>query len=554
MPKSELFEQISQFFAKLLPFSEPTPPNGPDAPPVPLVEPELAKYRDDPVGFATDVLGVILTNEQVLIAQAVALGKRVKIESGHNTGKSFLMACIALWWFYTRNPSVIICNAPTSRAVEDILWVEIRLLHMRAVRPLQDFFVGPKAPEMYDTPDHWAKGYTTSKGEAYTGRHRTAMLFLFDEDEGIDAIFWTTTNTMFQPDGTHAWVAACNPITTSSQSYLESTATGPDGNSKWELFTLSSLNHPNIPAQLRGDPPVIPNAVSLDQVEQWVRDWTTPLDDPTDRQETDVEWPPGSNQWKRPGPTFKARAQGKRPTEGIDTIWSVATWKLAITPKWEPRQCWTRAFGITMGLDAAGYGDDDAALHVRTGPLSLHHEAHNGWEPGQWAERIKKLSREWCYWYNSLADNNRPQLRPTDIPCVIEFDGGYGIGAHSHRGEFDKWIGVTVGSKSDKFDVNGKLMYANVRSEIWCESATLARRGLVDLSRLDPDILERLRKQLLAPTYENKPDGAKQVEPKKDTKERIGRSPDDADSFILSHYTPADWGPVVVTKREEMEF
>ena len=509
---------------------------------------DLSRYRNDPVGFAADVLGVSLTPDQQEIIQA--LPGRVKIESGHNVGKSFLMAVIALWWFYTRPSSVVVCNAPKLEHLRDVLWSEIRMLWMRARVTLPDYFVGPKAPEMYEHPDHWAKGYTTSKGESYQGRHRESMLFLFDEDEGIEPVYWTATSTMYQPGQDHAWVASCNPLTTSSQSYLESLIAGPDGTPKWRLFRLSSLNHPNIVAELSGQPPPVPNAVSVAQVDQWVKDWCTPVDRPEDRTSTDIEWHPGSGRWYRPGPVFKARAAGIRPTEGVDTIWSQAVFELCCRPRWDPADCWHRKFGITVGVDPAGYGDDDTVFHVRCGPLSLHHESRNGWGPGQSAGRIKELCREWCAWYNALATFDRPPIRPENVDVIIEFDGGLGVGVHSHADDFVGWHGVTVGSKSDMCDPNGRPMYANLRAELWCEAAKAAAAGWVDLSRLPPDVRDRLRIQLLTPFYVVKPDGSRLVEPKEEVKERLGRSPDDADGLILSHCRAGVWAPRVLYRED----
>lgn len=464
------------------------------------------------------------------------------------THNSFWMAVVALWWVYTRNPSVVICNAPTSRAVEDVLWVEIRLLWQRAKRRdlLPDYFIGPKAPEMYDTPDHWAKGYTTGRGESYQGRHRESMLFLFDEDEGIDEIYWTTTSTMYIPGGDHCWIASCNPVTTTSRSSIESRAKNLDGTPKWKMHRLSSLNHPNVIAELRGEKPPVPNAVTLAQVNQWVSDWCTQLTDPNDRRSGDVEWPPESGRFYRPGPVFQARAQGIRPSEGVDSVWSMSAWEKACSPRWNPPDLWEQKFGITIGIDTALYGDDSTALHVRCGPKSVHHESHNGWEYGQTAQRCKELCVNWAEWYNQFATFNRPPLTAYDVLVVIEFDGGYGPGVYSHRGEYTNWHGVTMSSKSDKYDPLGRPMYANLRSEMWIEAAVKAKQGQMDVSGLPPEVIQRLEEQLLPVMYEIRPDSSRMVESKDKIKERLGRSPDDADALMISHLTPVDYTPRVI--------
>ena len=506
----------------------------------------MAQYKHDPIGYARDILDYQCTPDQESILRGFP--GRVKVNAGHSVGKTSICAVAVNWWFDTRNPGIVVTTAPTERDVIDLLWTEIRLQRMRAGLPSP--FSGPRSPELYDHPEHMAKGFTARKGESFQGRHRPSMMFVMDECEGIDGIYWQTTGTMFKPDEDHCWIAIGNPITTSSQSYLEDMATDPSGGPKWKLFTLSSLNHPNVLAELQGQKPPIPDAVSLAQVQQWVNDWTTRIDRSEDRQSGDVEWPPGSGKFIRPGPVFKGRVLGIRPTEGVDTVWSLSDWEKATTPRWTPQECWFRKCGITIGLDASGFGDDDTAIHVRSGPLSLHHESRNGWAPDRAAGRVKELSSEWSAWYNSHATDPRPPLQPTDVDMITEFDGGYGVGVYSHRQEYHRWRGVTVGGKSEKFDPNGKPMYANVRAELWFESAALARIGMMDLSRLPLDVQNRLRLQLLTPFWEPMSDGSRLVEKKVDVKERLGRSPDDADALIISHARVSDWSVSVIGRDE----
>lgn len=506
---------------------------------------DFAKYRDDPVGFIRDVLGVILTDPQTAIAQACP--GRVKVNAGHGTGKTLLCACICLWWVYTRDPCVIITTAPTERDVIDLLWTEIRLLHARAKVPLPDYFVGPRAPEMFDHDEHWGKGYTARTGDSFQGRHRPNMLFVFDESEGVQSVYWTTTNTMYQPDMGHCWVAIGNPTTTSSQSYIEDMATAADGAPKWKLFTLSCLDHPNITAQLAGLPAPVPNAVSLGQVEQYVRDWSTPLVPGADRKPGDFAWPPGTEIWYRPGPLFKGRVLGIRPTSGVDTVWSDEAWERCLSRPSDPAACWLAGYGITVGCDPASYGDDMTCIHVRCGPLSLHHEAHNGWLPDRVAARIKVLCAEWADWYNGRAANpDRPRLTPAGVKVNIELDGP-GVGVLSHAGtDWPNWCAVSVASASDVLDPLGRPCYLNRRSEIWAEGAKVALGGGMDLSYLPDDVRARLKTQLLAPSYHIDAAGRTVVEPKKDLKDRLGRSPDDADALLICHAKTVAWAPSVI--------
>jgi hypothetical protein len=503
---------------------------GPDTPV------NLTRYRNDPNGFVRDVLGVTLTPDQEIIAAAMARGGRVKVSSGHNVGKTYLAACLVLWWFHTRPAAVVITTAPTERDVIDLLWNTVRHLHYGARIRLPNHFVGPRAPELFESEEHWARGYTARQSESFQGRHHGSMMFVFDEDEGIAPLFWTTTSTMYKHGSDHVWLAIGNPTTTSSQSYLEELAAGAGGSPKWKHYSLSALNHPNVLAELAGCAPPVPDAVSLGQVEQYVQDWTDPVF-PGDKKATDLEWPPGSGLYRRPGPSFLSRVMGRRPTSGVDTVWSADAWDRAVNPAIPTperlRAAWGGRAGVTIGCDPALFGDDDTSLHVRIGPVSVHHESHNGWPPDRTAGRLKELAAEFSEYYNRLAFLERPGIAAPDVAVIIEGDGGFGGGVWSHRGDFRRWVLVSAGASGDAFH-NGRPVYANARSQWWCESANAASSGGVDLSPLPGDVRAKLRLQLLAPCYWPLPNGARAVEPKKDLKGRLKRSPDDADAFILS--------------------
>ena len=96
----------------------------------------------------------------------------------------------------------------------------------------------------------------------------------------------------------------------------------------------------------------------------------------------------------------------------------------------------------------------------------------------------------------------------------------------------------------------GGPVYYNVRAELWLEGARAAQSSQMDLSRLSPDSLAKLRLQLTTPFYIIQPDGSRLVEPKKDVKKRLGRSPDDADALLLSYAPPVDAAPTVLWGEE----
>lgn len=79
-----------------------------------------------------------------------------------------------------------------------------------------------------------------------------------------------------------------------------------------------------------------------------------------------------------------------------------------------------------------------------------------------------------------------------------------------------------------------KSKYYNLRSEMWWDAGEQFARGDIKLSRRDDDA--ELRRQLTAPTYEIR-NGKIKIEEKGKIKERLGRSPDRADTYIMGLYT-----------------
>lgn len=511
--------------------------------------PALSRYKDDPVGYARDVLKVTPTPDQERIARAVLEPPyRVLVKSGHNIGKTFLAAWLVNWWYDTRNPGVVISTAPDARSVSDVLWTEIRLQRQRSDLPSP---FAPKAPLLRDpanAEDHWAKGYTAASGEGFQGRHRERMLFVFDEAEGVDAAFWRTTESMFQPDGNCAWITILNPTTTTSQSYLEEQTTGPDGLPKWRIFSLSALDHPNIAAGLanrekvaRGekpDPLPVPAAVTLEQVEGWLNDWFEPIPAGEIDPDLDIEFPKGSGKWYRPDPDGEARVLGRRPTAGSCAVWTERLWKRACETTLNP----VLTDIPEIGCDVARYGDDKTEIHSRVGPCSLEHEEHGGWDTVRVADRLMERADQLAKWY---TDRRPPQAVPLD-PKTIRIkvdDTGVGGGVtdilRSHG------YGVVAVNSGEAADSNDR--YPRVRDELWFSTKDRAKAGKLDLTRLPEKVRATLQIQALAPIWWPTPDRRRTVEPKEKTKERIGRSPDGMDAVNLAYYEAADWGVPTVT-------
>lgn len=437
------------------------------------------------------------------IVEALLKYRRVFVKAGHSVGKSHLAGSLVNWFYDAYPQGITITTAPTKESVIDIVWKEVRLQRPAHLRHI----LLPKAPRMQDADDHFAVGYTANGEAAFHGRHERAVFLIYDECVGIDAPYWTAGEGMMSSEVAY-WIAFCNPTDTASAAYDQCVNSG-----SWHTIEISCLDHPNIAAELAGKPRPFPKAVSLEWVEGRIKEWCQPIP-VEDKRAGDFEFPPGSGFWHRPGPLGECRLLGRWPSTGATSVWTEALWQAAMTP-----QEFDESAPLQIGCDVARFGDDFTSLIVRRGSCALHHETHNGWDTAQTAGRLKQLAKQF-----SLPCEN-----PAQVLVAID-DDGVGGGVFDQRGEFAGFCPARAAERAISPDD-----YPNRRSEFWFVTAGRADEGLLDLSRLPDATLRQLRRQVMSPTWKVDSQGRRVVEPKDDTKKRIGRSPDDADALNLAY-------------------
>jgi hypothetical protein len=234
---------------------------------------------------------------------------------------------------------------------------------------------------------------------------------------------------------------------------------------------------------------------------------------------------------------------GLEPDLG-DGVWSPRLWEAVCKPLpvgWK--------FDLTktpeLGVDCAtGKGDDYHAIHGRWGAISVYHETSNVMDPARIFTRVKEAARLVA----DLANQHRPWtaalVKPKDIDIKLDDDGvGGAVGAFLRA---DGYHAYQIGAGCS---ANDPERYPRRRDELWFVTAEKAKQGLVNLSLLDRTTKARLRQQLLAPAWEPDPAGRRKVEKKEDTKEKIGRSPDDADAMNLAYYECSVGGITAVTPK-----
>lgn len=167
---------------------------------------------------------------------------------------------------------------------------------------------------------------------------------------------------------------------------------------------------------------------------------------------------------------------------------------------------------LIVGVDIARYGDDKTVICYRRGRLVNKMTAYSKMDTVELANKLTNIIRE-------------------DKPARVFLDmGNTGAGVYDilvDRGFGQIVRGVNFGGKAINDD-----RYFNKRAEMWAE-ANEWLKGNVELIN-DEELADDLCS--VNKGYDSK--GRLQLEPKDRLKERIGRSPDKADAFVLTFAEP----------------
>jgi hypothetical protein len=335
-----------------------------------------ACYEGRPIEYAERFHGFRLTQDQKkMCTYLLQPPYRLHVDSAHGVGKSWLMALLTNWFFDTYDPGVAITTGPSDKSVRQNIWGRVREMRQDIKKKIANypFAMMPSSPEMKTGESHWAVGQVAAKAEAFQGKHWEYMFFGFDESEGLPEIYFETTTSMFKSNGKHFWFSICNPLSTSSPVYLNTQKIDYVGQMLWRLMSVSALNHDNIKIQMNdegndtGVDPPIPGAVTLDQIDDWITEYgCDKLGQGEKPQPGDFQWRPKktnacpecglifqnpvggvfpkhgqsptkpdgcegtgliAGNWWRPSGLAESRILGRRPSHGVEGIWSSALWE-----------------------------------------------------------------------------------------------------------------------------------------------------------------------------------------------------------------------------------
>lgn len=453
----------------------------------------VADYAADPALWAREKLGEHLWSKQIEIAHSVRANRLTAVQSCHGVGKSFVASRLTAWWLDIHPPGEarVVTTAPTGDQVKAILWSEINGAFAKAQargNPLPgrinevEWKLGKQLIAFGRKPSDY-------NPHAFQGIHAKYVLVVLDEACGINKQFWVAANAI--ATGEHCRILSIgNPDDPGSQFARVCANT-----ERWNVIRISAFDTPNftgeqVPDDLR--PMLVSHAYEQDMRAEF-----------------------GEH-----APTYISKVLGQFPHDADDGVVRLTAIRACSLPPSTPLH-YTDLAPVQLGVDL-GAGGDETVIRERRG-----HRVGR-----EWRSREKDPSK--------VADVIVAAIREA-TPTVVKIDSigiGWGIVGllrerRAQGGHDADIIGVNVSESSSE-----PQKFARLRSQIWWQvGRQLSEDHGWDLSELDEDDRERLVSQLTAPKYSIDAAGRIVVEPKAETKKRIGRSPDNADALLLAFYS-----------------
>lgn len=459
------------------------------------------RYYDDPCGFALEVLGIKLTEDQESVLRAVVEHMRVAVSSGHKIGKSVLDAVAALWFYATRDEARVIMSSVTARQVDQILWRELRMLHRRSKVPLGGELHELARSGLKSSDFREVVGFTARESEAVAGISGKNLLYILDEASGIgDDIAEAIEGN--RAGGARVLMTS-NPTRTEGFFFdafhkLRWSDTNPGG---VYCIQVSSENTPNV----RERRVVVPGLATHEWVEEKRREW-------------------GED-----SALYQVRVRGRFVVKEEGRVVSLHTIELA-EQRWRDAPC---EGVLTIGLDPAGEGGegDESVFALRRGLRVLELLAHRGLSEEAHLVHLMNLVRE----------HRLPRERPR---VVVDREGPIGtrvwreIKAYLERFDEENMPFVLFGVRASDRASREPDVWDRQRDALWGNASRWLRAQ--DEGGLGGAIPEdtRLEAELHAPEWIPGPNGRMKVTSKKDLRKKLGRSPDRGDAVCLAVWDP----------------
>lgn len=442
-------------------------------------------YANDPVAWASDILGKHMWSKQADVANSVAKHTHTAVVSCNGAGKSATAGILGTWWIATHDPYevALICSAPTYPQIARVLFRELKDNHKAAA------LKGFPLPGHINQSEEWKLDdeYGTLIGfgrrpadtdivSAFQGIHRRYVFVILDEAGGIPTDLYT----------------AAEAVTTSADSRVLAIG-NPDRrgtefhrifreDETWNKITISAFDTPNFTGEQ------VPDELKPLLIQpSWV-----------ERQK---------KAWGEESARYKSKVLGQFPEEDDTTFFS----QTAIDSAIDTDIVEDMEIPVVLGVDIARFGEDDSVIYSNRGGRLRHVSTWNK--------------------ANAVESANRIHEAAIAIGAHEVRVDGTGLGAPV----VDMLAAMGEGYYTTISIVGGAASPDNTR---WLNARAYGYDNLREkmvLNQLDIDIDDKtLLDEMMMIKYKFSPKGAIQIESKDDMRGRGLKSPDRLDAAMYA--------------------
>jgi hypothetical protein len=444
-----------------------------------------AMYLNDPVAWASDVLGKHMWSKQAEVAKSVVDHSHTAVVSCNGAGKSATAGILGAWWVATHDPYEVamICSAPTYPQIARVLFRELKDNYKAAA------IKGFKLPGHINQSEEWKlddefgtlvgfgrRPSDTDIVSAFQGIHRRFVFVILDEAGGIPLDLYT----------------AAEAVTTSADSRVLAIG-NPDRrgtefhrifreDETWNKVAISAYDSPNFTGEY------VPEDVRPLLIQpSWVN-----------RQKI---------AWGEDSARFKSKVLGQFPDEDDTAFFSQQAIDCGMDTEIEADS----ERDIVLGVDLARFGEDDSVIY-------LNNEG-----------RLRSYSR----WSKATSVESANRVHQAAIETgarQVRVDGA-GLG-----GPVIDQLAVLAQNKYTVISIMGSA--ASPDRTRWYNARaynvdSLREQMLAGKIDIDPDDKE-LFDEMMMLKYKFSSLGSIQIESKDDMRSRGVKSPDSLDAAVYA--------------------
>lgn len=385
----------------------------------------LKKWRNSISDFAIDMFGFKYTEQQDRLFNAILNNRKIACKSGHGTGKSTAMAVVVLWSLTCLPKVQVVCTAPTSEQLRNVLWSRLHDLLSIMIPEFKSLFKITQ-DRLQHTMDQSAFAVSrtarSDNPDALQGFHAENLILIADEAAGIhDSLFAPIMGAMTQ-EGNRV-ILIGNP--TRKLGFFYESCNDPS----WTSLTLNAEES---------------DLVSKEQISYWREKYGEDSDE------------------------YRVRVLGDFPMHDSNALFDLNLIEDSIRSSILPDD------PVVWGVDVAGFGQDDSVIAKRYGNVIKSIEIIG-------KRNVSGIANYISYKYSRCLEKDRPVMIYVDVI-------GIGAGVYSRLKELNipvrEVVANEVANNPKRFINKRAEMYCDFRDKLESHSIKIP-----DDQRLKDEIL-----------------------------------------------------------------